>query len=780
MATYNGYFRGKYDAQYHVKITTKTGTFSKEVTLGGKPFVTSMDNSDDTIYKPAKYQTATIELVTDDYLFDIYNGEAQAVSVQLYTTASDILQWTGYVRPNLFDMGFEKRREVIEVECQDGLSTLQYFPYRQTDKQVRSFWYIINKLIKLCGCYKRFFISNNTFVRSDYPVLNDLYISERNFFDDKNEHETDDDAAWKCDDVLEEICQYLNVTAIALGDEVYFIDYDALKTGNTYFWHYEIDNEKPMLIDRRQIKTIKAKDYSANGATISLDNVYNKVTVKDEFNNYDSIVPSLYDNLENITDDSDTELLNSHTGTIVKSTVGDGTNNNMIVFIDDFGKMAYAAVAAKYFKSNVYKTYDYTGKGDKINYTDTKTMQGSVFAKFFAKKVDIDKKDGWTALLTGKPSPDTIDQWFAKNNIGKIELSNYLVLLNPSTNHISNDDITKYPFLTTNVSDNTMLFGGKNAYLLINGSYWYSSMDGYPYPVTSSEWGIDLDEGRYAMHKEDTHLVCKLQIGDSYWNGTSWQTNECTFDLPYMNEMDDRKRRADATMWKDLKIPTTVSWRIGTTEDGYAVKLPEDRLLVGNPQLTIYKPYDPNYKSTKSHEEKGQWYKHDIVLLKDFDIKAIIGDPTYSDRTETDTQYSITIDGNYANELSDISYKITTNDAKKPSYSDVAIKDGNKYVWLDNIHNSALASDVNGMTYTNSSNVKVQSDGTLRPEWWLIYRIYKQYQQPSVKLHMSLRNDILPFELIKVHDMGDKEFIVDNINIDYKNDSTEVTLIEKK
>ena len=54
-------------------ITNGDGTTTKEFTLGGSPFTTEMDNSDKIIYKPCKYQSATIEMVSQDYNFDIYS-----------------------------------------------------------------------------------------------------------------------------------------------------------------------------------------------------------------------------------------------------------------------------------------------------------------------------------------------------------------------------------------------------------------------------------------------------------------------------------------------------------------------------------------------------------------------------------------------------------------------------------------------------------------------------------------------------------------------------------
>jgi len=82
-------------------------------------------------------------------------------------------------------------------------------------------------------------------------------------------------------------------------------------------------------------------------------------------------------------------------------------------------------------------------------------------------------------------SNDTIiDAWMDKNHISNISLSNFIMLTNPSQYHISNDDITKYPYIETKLTNSSTLFGGKNAYLLISGSYYYHIWDNHPIHAT--------------------------------------------------------------------------------------------------------------------------------------------------------------------------------------------------------------------------------------------------------------------------------------------------------
>ena len=50
----------------------------------------------------------------------------------------------------------------------------------------------------------------------------------------------------------------------------------------------------------------------------------------------------------------------------------------------------------------------------------------------------------------------------------------------------------------------------------------------------------------------------------------------------------------------------------------------------------------------------------------------------------------------------------------------------------------------------------------------LIYRVTNQYQTPSIKLQLNLRNDNKVWGLYTDTTIRDKQFIIDSINTDYK------------
>ena len=799
---YIGNFYNLKDERYTVEIITNhTSGATRYIDLGVPPFVTTMEESDDNLFKPARYQSATVKVVTSaatDYKFDVYAKAPNATVVKLYDN-NDEVKWCGFATPNLYNIGFDSEHEELEIECIDGLSMLQYYKYTTQQKDIRSFADILlTNILPKCEVYKNLYVERGiTRYRQspsepDNPILNDLYISEMNFFDEKSEGQTDKDVAWTCQEVLEQICQYIGVTILADGEDLYM-----LCLGHGFLHHfdkYEIGSTAHTFYGVTALyHTVQGDDYMATDNNLSMLSTYNKVSVVDKFYTFDSIIPSLYDNLENITASADTELQSSTYaaygmyGEIVESKTGNAEtdqNSRMITLVqkvwneDESSYTVPNAIFVKYFKSPYFKTYAYEVSSstssdfskyvpvdiDTINYTDTETYRGSLICKFSVQKLEKDASriiivDPQTGAITSTSEP--LDSWLAKNGISSVSFSNYLMLANPTRDnqHIPNALIEKIPFFETTLENYPRFFGGENNYIIIKGSYIWHCYNFSPFPIPEGE--ADLTEGRYYMEEPYCKMRAKLQWGDKYWNGSGWTTVDTAFDLPYMlAESSDEERRADVTIYHSLDFRNTVSWRIGTDEKGYCIPVPD--VMTGIPKFTLYKPVDPNYRSIKSGSDKGEWYKHSMVFLKNFDIKAIIGDPTYSDVNETDTKFEAVLNAgdDSVNEMDEIEFKICTHDGKNPNYSAVCYKDiyGN-YQYLDK------------MTY---------GFGPFKSEELLIKKFCEQYENPMIKLQLNLDDVFKPYQVFKCNWVGSsKLFVVDAQSKDYYNNTTTITLVER-
>ena len=240
---YIGTFNDINNNEYQVKIEIANGSnTTQNLVMSGEPFVTEMDESDETIYKPVKYQSATIGLLVEgeNYLFDLYSGQAQHAKVTLSATngSNYSTRWLGYITPSLYDSGYESQVEELQVDCIDGLSTLQYFKYEpiSSDRSIVTFKDLLVHIIQKCGCYKYLYLAKNTVDSRNNALWDKLIISESNFYPQEDEYDengdrlTDDDCTYQ--EVLESLMQYMGCVCIAVYDGVCVVDLDAIKANN--------------------------------------------------------------------------------------------------------------------------------------------------------------------------------------------------------------------------------------------------------------------------------------------------------------------------------------------------------------------------------------------------------------------------------------------------------------------------------------------------------------------------------------------------------------------
>lgn len=784
-------------------ITNNSTTQQQQITLGHPAFTTAMDGDNETIYTPVKYQKATVVVVTDEYIKALFAATPTAVKVELRQVtnsstyvpggaAGSTLIWSGYVSPNMYTQSFEASYQEMEVECIDQLSMLKYYKYEPygnsympsntSQKAIVSFLKIMQRIGYLTNLTWK--ISDGTNLTSSLvtiPLVSRIYISEENFFEKKeDENETDKDVAWTYAEVLEQMMQFLNLTAVVYKDTIYCIDYDARKQNLDGWWNIDVNGNWTHSNGTSTKYDLRYQRIVEGGQTLSVIEPYNKVSVIDKLYTYDSILPGIYEGLTNITSGTDTTLTSSTdfrrgVGEIQQSGMGNekgDANQNMIYLIDQIknDQMSYYTshnlVIVKYFDSPNYTTHRYNMSKSQYNYTDTKTLRGAIIAKMFCKKMDKTTR-----------SRD-VDDWMTLNDLKSFDLTNYVMILDPNdSGHIDNTNIENYPMLESSGTANTT-FGGDDCYIIIKGSYYYHWYNDHPYPYPEND-DYDPSEGRFRMESDDCVLVCKLEWGGKYWNGSNWTTTDSTFRLPYLKTTDYPSLRIDATMCKHIPFYNYVDYKIGTDEEGYLIPVPTTQILHGTPHLTIYKSIDPKYTSTKSHRVSYKW-KHSLVILKEFDIVAVVADPTFSGEKDSDTIYTNIINEDYVNELKEIEFKINTWDNKKPNHSCVLENSGQGH--LDKTYSVGLYAGETSDWY-DYAGVK---NGMMRQEEHLIYRLVNQYNSPTltydtvVDLNYFTPIGIYNFPSGYQSDLQGIDFIADTYSIDYENRAATLHLVQKK
>lgn len=777
---YQGIFEDINGGRHLLRIGTSGDVVALK--FGGSPFVTTMDESDGSIYMPVKCQAGTIGLVAvdTDYMFGLYTGDAHGMPVTLYrgeVVNPAAVEWVGYVSPSLYDIGYTKYLEALDVDCVDGLATLAEYKYKPigSNAGIVSLLDLVRHCIAKCGCYTMMVLSTNT--RLSSTDTRDLWqscrISERNFMaQDSAATDGEDDKTYK--EVLEAVCQWMGVTAIAHGDTVYFVDYDALPnnaantsivvdvatgtvtTGTMVVGEYDIDGES----------------YAEAGSQLSLDNVYTKVTVACELNEYDNVLGDIFDGVENITaDDADLKSGTLPTSLLPRGGgyLQPGTGDNML-YACLKTESVWSAVWFKYYKSPYWQQHHYTtGSGNpstsaydnSVNYTNTKSVNGAFMCR--CQVVQLTETDPW-AWPDYSVDIHTAAGLMEANDIHSVSFDDYIFLINHSTNHITNTNQASFPFFeTTSNLANTALFGGVNCRLVISGEIYWHIWDEHMFPAPSADGGLDPGHGGDKIPAKDGYLLSKLQWGGLYWNGTSWQSGATTFKLPYML----KQLAYQDSMLHTQHICNTVSWMLGTDASGYVVRMPYNSILFGQPKLTIYKPTD-----------MGSRYNTIFMALKNWKIVPVVTNETFDTHMDDDTVYTNIIDTRNATEMDEVTMTVCTWDNKKPNFSAVAYTDAQDSAqmhFVDTTYNTALSADEVGSTRHDGTI----SDGNMRQEEHLVYRLTNQYSEPAKVLNVTLHDAVAPHQMVYEGNL-DASFIVDKMDVDYRNQRYKYKLIEKK
>ena len=313
MAIYNlrGYFRGENLSGgctlYCVRIVPRIQNHAPWIDIelaGDSPFVIQYDNSN-TPFEPIRKSTATIRVVASEYFMDICGPDAQHTEVVLTNEDTNEVLWRGWLTNNLLNMPQDGCNETFNLEAIDLISSLEYFDYQCINgkKQIVTFQDIIGQLAMNAGPIDNIYVDLSLKNDSGQTIhMDELKISEQNFFS------SDTDEPWKMSEVLEELCRYCGYTAIQWEDDLYLYDAQAHTdhvwgsgiTDHITGYHYDcysgnFTTYSTQMLNKFYNLNMTQDDIRGTGADISLQTVYNTVTVKDSFYEIGDFLPDIYD-----------------------------------------------------------------------------------------------------------------------------------------------------------------------------------------------------------------------------------------------------------------------------------------------------------------------------------------------------------------------------------------------------------------------------------------------------------------------------------------------------
>ena len=730
---YVGRFKDVNNESYYLEIITNNDeTTIQNIEMGTPPFILEYESGDEIIYKPIKYSSATATIVSENILSDIYTGANQGTKIKLTNTQRTL--FNGYITPNVYNQPYSGVAQNIELECVDGLSTLKNIDYTTVgnEKNIVSFAQIICHILKQCNCYTTLYISDviNS-VENGANKIYDLFVSENNFFDE-------DDEPMKCNEVLEEILRYLNMTMFADGLNVYIVDYDAIGKYE-YTQKYNVINiergvSEVSLIKLNDEKTITADNYKGADADLSIDNVYNKATVVSDLYVVDELMGDVFDEkyLTNVGDYwFDTKTTQVITGPPDQTGANAHPKRRHILYYRIFENKNI---------NHLYYNVDDVNKSSTQIPTSTNELNQNIGATLYAYFLDENNITEDSAM-------------------GSLSFTNCVLFHLHNTLTSSDEDYKTRRVLCEIKTNKQNVITNDNTVLVIRGSAkWIDKPRCY------------YDDKEYETAEywtnETPYIMMAIKYEDKYFFDTKtnqWVDNNGIIE-DYFVKLEFNVKSETSYLNEDLSIKNNIEWRMGLDTDGLALQLPSGTNLA-NVKFQLLQP----------HPFKASWHNYDdkympniknqlnSILLKDFsvEIKQKHNSTTPQQNEDDNTKYENVIVEDFVEELNEISFKVCTFDGKKLNFSSVYCRDENTLIYVDTLTNKAL-------------------NQSLRQEEMLIYRVVKQYREPRIILNIELNNQYSMFNKITYPTQyNDKTFIIDNMSIDFENDTTSLKIIEK-
>lgn len=263
----NSYLVEVYREDYEGPVTELTGAPSC--------FVVSTSN-EDFVYNPLRLTTATLTVLEDDLLTDLYSINNQYAKVRFLKNS--VLEWTGYIKPEQYTQPYVPTAEPVSVECVGALSTLEHIEYKSlTTEGVVTMWRLLKHLIEAsAGGYRGVFMPwvYGSSATDTGNVFEEMRLIENNFLKEE----------MNLLEVLENVCKFLNWTVYDVAGCIYFVDHD---------WKGEYRKFDEALnvytVVQPVEKTIQDIGFNGSGRnTFDIVKGYNKATVKAINNVFDN------------------------------------------------------------------------------------------------------------------------------------------------------------------------------------------------------------------------------------------------------------------------------------------------------------------------------------------------------------------------------------------------------------------------------------------------------------------------------------------------------------
>ena len=792
-ANYKGYFKDIEGTLHSVSFITnpRYDTYGDIRLAGDNPVVVSYSETDN-LYEPIRTSNCTIKVVSSHYLMNLYTGKAQGTQVILRNEDRNTVEWCGYLQPNLYNQGFSSPVEEIEFEASDCLAGLQYFEYEyyyqgNGQPMIVSFKDIVDSIADRCGLIQDYRFTQKEFSNSDTTKIFDFkefYISENNFYSEEGE-------PWTYQEVLEETCKYFGFVCFQWGDSLYFIDYDRYKTTKDMVGYVYSKADRWRTRTYRTLSSpnnITKDSYRGTGGSMSLDDIFNKVSVNCNYYNVEHIIPDIFED----------DFLTERNSTTITTVVNRGQEIG--------SKTAYNVYDHKNIKSHFYQPIIGTNTHEvEVEPTEEQFSSKTFFKDFVGgnivdlyhlgysdlKGTTYESKEWERFLMISQLNRP----WCKGPIVGEYDTTKYWEQYN-----LPIMEFTQLPqiFIDNHkevYADRVPTTGGRVPSTRVSGIGTSSTTSRNERPtvnpvkaehyfVISAEAAFtpDFDEsfvpegveekgfnkwsnteyGGYTFDlikdttSKDTAFEPKLTFyleipTEGWWNGEKWVDYETWFEVP-LEELEYKK-----DVWYSFKnTQNTVQTNLFLGKAGYKIPLPESVESTAFMQFKIGMP--KRFAHCALGDDNGE-AGNAYCLIKDLQMDIVTRNSSLL--KDEDIVYENVIDDNNVIDGPEIDLKITSDNNITHSYSTVSTKYGDDMI--------------------NTTNFRFyDKDGELiLPEEAIIEKYVKQYSTPSLKENVVLDLTFTPSQLI-TDTYWNKDFVIVAQEIDYKMCSQTITLLQKK
>lgn len=780
---YTAAFRNTSDDIYTVNIYIQDylGT-PTELLLADNPVV--IEWRQDDMYQPLKQSVATIRILTDHILTDLYRGDMFGTAVEILKGNNVI--WKGYISPNVYNQEYCTDLDTLEIECIDALAALDYkkYTYITGENKVSTIYEIVKHCFEQSTdldslLYTNYLDNNNL----QLPIQ--WAIQERNFFDEEGEPQT-------CKSVLEHINKVLGTTMFIQGQNILMVDREKCndyKESALGFSQFKF-SDPTFYSTFYNLNIAYPLDVADNTCNISYNDVYNQVNVIANLNEYEEsfinieskdnenleqIKPKIYKYYLSTSDKSSYESMDGNTFRTNTGQTGDYQFNTLVYMFykrkDCFTSVnSTTSLPEHLMPNNAGISYDMPVGSSWFE----RYMKRSGCEKFRFIPEDADKPSMTNGFCFRIKDSFPIAGYY-ENSSGNYGDKMASLLREMGTGTVV--------FSTS--SDNRKY--SSDDFLLLDFDLKYSTQPIPEIPVNNDDiqpYQLDLQDNTYYRknianyilttnysgnyHPSYSHpfaLLGELKIGNLYYNGTSWTTTPSKFVIKGQPVNNYSDVNATFKVFNTNTTHTSASLR----DNGMLIVPPN---IEGELKFSLYnsvcKPLSKSEMTAYKNRYTSSLFRYDesvsqiktaskgdldtdikYVHIKDLSLKYC-NSANYGyeildlDSEEEDIKYSADINKDNIVELDDIVCYVNT---KNPSLSN---KESYSYLIKDN-------------SYISTVLVKNEN---IRPEENIVRKYVDFYSKPRLKYSNTTK--YVNQEAIDFISIDDKLFTVGNMSINLK------------